>query len=143
MNGVKMSDCRFYINEEKRTVVCVIPNTRDMVFDFIVDHFYDGHITFFYGKKTDSLMMPNSFTGKAVCAQEDEWDEETGKLIAFYRAKNKCYKSFFKRVDTFIWDIDTALDNFAEIVNDFGDKLTEKAEKLEEEITNRTAQEEE
>ena len=40
MNGVKMSDCRFYVNEEKRTVVCVIPNTQNMVIDFILDNFY-------------------------------------------------------------------------------------------------------
>ena len=40
MNGIKMSECKFYVDEEKRTVICVIPKTRDMLIDFIQDHFY-------------------------------------------------------------------------------------------------------
>ena len=25
MNGIKMSECKLYVNEPKRTIVCVIP----------------------------------------------------------------------------------------------------------------------
>ena len=141
MNGIKMSDCRFYVNEEKRTVVCVIPKTRNMVFDFITDHFYEGNIAVFYGRKRENLLMPRSFTGKAVCAPEDEWNEETGKLIAFYKAKDKCYTSFFKRIDLFIDGTDESLNRFVNIVDDFSIKLLHKTEKLKEEIECRTAQE--
>ena len=35
MNGIKMSDCRFYVNEEERTVICVIPNTRCMLLNWV------------------------------------------------------------------------------------------------------------
>ena len=39
MNGIKMSDCRFYVDEEARVVVCVIPYARDLLQDFISEHF--------------------------------------------------------------------------------------------------------
>ena len=53
MNGIKMSDCKFYVDKEKRTIVCVIPSvivnngkqsyTKNMVFDFIDDNFDFNH----------------------------------------------------------------------------------------------------
>ena len=76
MNGIKMSDCRFYVNEEERVVVCVIPNTRRMVSDFIHDHFEFKDLDFWYAlEDVDKVRMPESFMGKAVCAPEDEWDD--------------------------------------------------------------------
>ena len=102
MNGIKMSDCRFYVNEAEHVVVCVIPHTRRMVDDFIREHFSFNDVDFWYALDVDKVRMPDSFMGKAVCAPEDEWDEELGKMIAFSKAKDKCYKSFFKRANTFI-----------------------------------------
>ena len=142
MNGVKMSDCRFYVNEEKRTVICVIPNTSEMLVDFILEHFVWDSIDFwralggrFY--RVD-LKMPHSFVGKAVCADEDEWNEETGKLIAFSRAKDKCYKSFFKRANKFVQAVDVKLGDMIGLFNDFGLKLENKRELLQAEIDERT-----
>ena len=40
MKGIKMSDCRFYVNEKERTVVCVIPDTDHMVLDYIWEKKY-------------------------------------------------------------------------------------------------------
>lgn len=133
MNGIKMSDCRFYVNPEARTVVCVVPHTENMVINFIKDHCRWGDINLWYSiepKLTQALWMPNSFVGKAVCAKEDEWDEETGRLIAFSRAKDKCYKSFFKRANTFIQAIDNRMNMAMDIFNDFGMKLQQKQEAL-------------
>ena len=112
MNGIKMSDCRFYVDEEARTVVCVIPKTKYMLEDFAKDHFkwndfdFDFGIDYAYMK---SLYLPSSFMGKAVCAPEDEWDEELGRMIAFSRAKDKCYKSFFKRANRLVQTLDRRL----------------------------------
>lgn len=130
MSGIKMSDCRFYVNEEERTVVCVIPHTRDMVMDFIQENFdfsdfsfYDA-INLWNSKKfKSSLRMPTSFSGKAVCAKEDKWDEETGRLIAYSRAKDKCYKSFFKRANMFVRAVDQRLNDMITKFNDFGLRL--------------------
>lgn len=159
MNGIKMKDCRFYVDEDARTVVCVIPpvitdksgerhKTSDMVFDFIRENFqfsdidmYDA-ITFWNKNFSEALTMPHSFIGKAVCALEDEWDEETGRMIAFSRAKDKCYRSFFKRANRFVQAVDAHLGDMINLFNDFGLKLESKREKLQEKIDERVAKKE-
>lgn len=147
MNGIKMSDCRFYVNEAERTVVCVIPQfveegnwrkfTSDMVTDFIEDNFQFPEIDFHYSlesKLTNELKMPNTFMGKAVCSPDDEWNEEVGKMIAFSRAKDKCYRSFFKRANKFVQSIDRRLGDMIECFNVLGVKLQTKQNDLEDRI---------
>ena len=138
MNGIKMSDCKFYVDKEARTIVCVIPDviskgdrnyyTCDMVKDFIEDNFRFNDIDLYeacqfwaYDKRfSDAIKMPRSFIGKAVCAEEDEWDEDLGKLIAYSRAKEKCYKSFFKRANLFVRTLDGRLGDAIQSFNNFG-----------------------
>ncbi len=146
MNGIKMSDCDFYVNEEKRTVVCVYPkadpvfNRRyagDMVINFIIENFDFPDINLgdlIYGMRPE-MMMPRYFTGKAVCAPEDEWNEELGKKIAFARAKEKCYDSFFKRANLFVHTVTKRLGNAIDIFNNFGDKISASREALEDSIS--------
>ena len=132
MNGIKMSDCRFYVNEDTRTVVCVIPDTKHMVDDFISEHFNFPELDLaVYGRLCKAIRMPQSFMGKAVCAPEDEWDEETGRIIAFAKAKDKCYRSFFKRANLFVQSVDKRLGDMIETFNNFGLKLEAKREALE------------
>ena len=133
MNGIKMSDCKFYVDEDARVVVCVIPNTNDMLIDFVREHFrwddvdMDYAIDYHFEPK---LQMPRSFMGKAVCAAEDEWNEDLGRKIAFSRAKDKCYKSFFKRANLLVQTYDRRLGDMIEAFNDFGLKLDSKREAL-------------
>lgn len=140
MNGIKMSDCRFYVNEEERTVVCVIPKTKYMLEDFTKDHFKWNDFDFDFGidyEYMQTLYLPSSFMGKAVCAPEDEWNEETGRMIAFSRAKDKCYKSFFKRANKLVQTIDRRLGDMITLFNDFGMKLDDKREALQTKINGR------
>lgn len=152
MNGIKMSDCKFYVNEETRTVVCVIPNkirhkngditiVSAMVEDFIEKNFRFNDIDFDfalnYNWQEKNLEMPHSFIGKAVCAKEDEWNEETGRMIAYSRAKDKCYKSFFKRANRLVQTLDKRLGDMITMFNDFGMKLEEKREALQAKIEER------
>ena len=141
MNGIKMNDCRFYVDEERRVVVCVIPNTRDMLLDFVREHFCWANINIFDAIDGNlyrrDLKLPRSFTGKAVCAPEDNWDVETGKMIAFSRAKDKCYKSFFKRANRLVQEIDARLGDMITIFNEFGVKLENKREALQKQIDER------
>ena len=135
MNGIKMSDCRFYVNEAERVIVCVIPHTRRMVSDFIHQHFSFSDIDFWYAlEDADKVRMPDSFIGKAVCSPDDEWNEELGKMIAFSKAKDKCYKSFFKRANTFVQMVDRRLSDMIEQFNGFGMKLEDKREALQTQI---------
>lgn len=148
MNGIKMSDCKFYVDEEARTVVCVIPNklgehkfTKNMISDFIEDNFRFNDLDMQFGLDYDwvdkAIEMPSSFMGKAVCAPEDEWDEETGRIIAFSRAKDKCYKSFFKRANKLVQMVDRRLGDMITQFNDFGMKLENRREALQAKINER------
>lgn len=135
--GIKMSNCRFYVDETERTVKCIIPNTRDLLFNFIKEHFRWNDIDMLYAidqRLEKELYMPCSFIGKAVCAEEDEWDETTGRLIAFARAKNKCYKSFFKRANFLVQTLDRRLGDMITDFNNFGMRLDVRREQLQEKI---------
>lgn len=135
--NIKQSDCIFYVNEETRTIVCKIPNTDYLLINFINDNFcwpdmnIDSGISWRLMKK---LSMPSSFIGKAVCAPEDEWNEELGRMLAFSRAKDKCYKSFFKRANLLVQTIDKRLSNIIEEFNNFGIKLSDRKDHLEQSI---------
>ena len=137
MDGIKMKDCKFYVDENARTVVCVIPNTKEMVQSFIDEHFSFNDIDFGWGWVNKALRMPHSFSGKAVCSPEDKWDEETGRMIAFARAKDKCYKSFFKRANAFVQKLDIRLGDIVTTFNDFGLKLETRREALQAKIDER------
>ena len=150
MNGIKMSDCRFYVNEPERTVVCVIPHTEYMVLSFINDNFQFHDVNMSdaveFNRLSKELRMPRAFSGKAVCAPEDNWDEDLGKMIAFSRAKDKCYKSFFRRANKFVQTVDRRLGDMITTFNDFGVRLEDKREGLQQridELTGVTAEEEE
>lgn len=139
MNGIKMSDCRFYTDEEARTVVCVIApeGMEDILIDFITDNFHfndiclDWAINFrFY----DHLRMPKSFMGKAVCAEDDEWDEEAGKLLAFKRAKTKFYNSFFKRANILMRALDHRLDDMVEAFGQLGLKIENNMDAIDDKL---------
>lgn len=133
---IKQTDCKFIVKPEERMVICVIDNNvSDMLLNFIQDEasFNDIEIYSFYDfdKK---LRMPHSFMGKAICAPEDEWDEALGRKIAYSRAKNKLYTSFFKRANLFIQTIDKRLGDMIEKFNDFGTALDNNRQKLDDEI---------
>lgn len=138
MKGIKMSDCKFYVDETARKVICVIPNTKYMLQEYITEHFSwkDLDISFAidYGVLGESLKMPSSFRGIAVCNPEDEWNPELGRLIAFNKAKDKCYKSFFKRANMLVQAIDRRLGDMINNFNDFGMKLSEKRDQITDEI---------
>ena len=106
-----------------------------MLLDFVRDEasFNDIEIYSFYDfdKK---LRMPHSFMGKAVCAEEDEWNEELGKKIAYSRAKNKLYTSFFKRANLFIQTVDKRLGDMINKFNDFGNTLDNNRQRLDDDI---------
>ena len=135
-----MSACKFYVNEAERTIVCVIPNTEYMLNDFISEHFSfrDCDIEEAMYMSRGSYRMPKSFMGKAVCSKDDEWDEELGKMIAFSRAKDKCYKSFFRRASTLINTFDGRLGDMIMTFNAMGAKLDAKRSQLENMIEERT-----
>lgn len=154
MNGIKMSDCDFYVDEEKRTVACIYPKedarsfygAKELVLDFIDDNLDFPDIDLSRGiayKLLKKLEMPYRFVGKAVCSPDDEWDEEIGRMIAFSRLKDKIYTSFFKRASLFISTLSWRLDEAAEAFDTFGAKISANRDALDEKIEKALASKEE
>lgn len=128
--NIKPSDTehvKYVVNKDERVVVCIIEKTSDLFINFAHDNFVLS--PYFYNAWGDKdflakLEMPNRFIGIARCSQDDEWNEATGRLIAFSRAKDNVNKSFFKRANTYVHTIDRWVDNSVNILRSLGDKLT-------------------
>lgn len=129
---------RFIVQPERRKVVCIISNARDYLEDFVNlwENEWDAP-----RKVRKILTMPDRFVGVATCDENDEWDEEIGKSIAFSRAKYKLHNSFFKRANTFVNECDRALSKLITSLNDYGEHLTLNAEKREKWITEKVGSE--
>jgi len=82
----------------------------------------------------NKLMLPARFVGIATCSEEDEFNEDIGREIAFNKAKFKLNTSFFKRADWFTNELDKEIGEFVQSVNNFGAALTAGAERREEKI---------
>lgn len=83
-------EMKYYINKEKRVVVCVGDNCEDDAMIKVTKR--DGNLAIAarylmdrHGKK---VWMKNRFVGKAYCSEDDEWDEEIGKSLAKERMMN-------------------------------------------------------
>ena len=140
--NVKPSDCKFVINKDKKTIVCVYEGCKNDFVHFIEENsMFQLPIWTYVGHKSNvaialyrKLIMPDRFTGIAVCGENDEWNENTGKLIAFSRMKDKLNRSFFKRANAFINTMDKYLDETVELLNTIGEKLEVNQNKRHENI---------
>ena len=122
--------CKFIVKPESRKVICVWNCNKNMLMEFLQD--VDG----FYVTSDEwrRLAMRPYYVGVATCAPEDEWDEELGKTIAFYKMKKKFYVSFFKRVNYFFDNRDKMLNRIAEDLDRIGERGNRELTKLENEI---------
>lgn len=134
--NIKKDDCKFIVKPEDRMVICVIDgdNIRHMLSNFVEDFDFPDLEVYMPYPTARKLLMPNSFMGKAVCAPEDEWNEEVGRKIAYFRAKHKLYMSFFKRANLYVQTIDRRLNDIMNQFNEMGEALSENQDRLEEEL---------
>ena len=119
--NIQPEQCNFYVNKEKRTVVCVINVGRHLPMCFIEEFCYKEPD--FFEQKLMPNCIPTRFVGKAICSESDEWDEELGKEIAFTRAKRKYMTSLFKSLQGWINKCDELLLNSLNTINTFGQKV--------------------
>ena len=126
--NITKDKARFIVNKDVRKVVCIIDRTSDLFLDYVdqnlkiipyCDNIWDADRSRLYPK----LKMPNKFIGIASCNSDDEFSVETGKLIAFSRAKDKIHNSFFKRANTYVNTIDGWLADAVESINNYGTKI--------------------
>lgn len=142
MKDISMKDCKFFVNEEKRTVVCVIEGMRYRVYSDLDRAISSASTVIMLGEGM-TARLKDRFVGKAVCSSEDEWDENTGKLLAYNRAKNKFYRSYFKHLNHIMYDIDQALDQVQARFNEFGEQITNSFNQMEQTLKERIDSEKE
>lgn len=125
--NITRENAHFVVNEEKRKVICIFENTKNMFLDYIEDNLSFDPIYFDSSQKRNALYsklrMPNRFIGIATCSPNDEFSPEIGKLIAYSRAKDKIHQSFFKRANTYVDSIDELLARDVENINRYGAKI--------------------
>lgn len=125
--GVNKKNCRFYVDEAARVVVCVIPNTRLTFINFLEENLYQNEIVFPL-PNYDDYNFPSSISAKAKCAPEDEWDEEYGCELAYQRAKEKYYRYFFNLTNKYFAYIEKQVSRCAELFDGVQARLNKKAD---------------
>ena len=134
--NIKPTDERvkYIVNEDKKVVVCVIEHTRELFNDFCNKNFkISARTTDFWPREPhrnlfEKLNMPDRFVGQAYCSVNDEWNVDTGKLIAFSRAKDNLNKSFFKRANLYVNTLDKWANEAADVLDQIGVKLSVNTE---------------
>ncbi len=92
----------FKINEEKRTIVCILTTVDDFSFRAAK-----------YGLFSEADWFTKKiYIGKAKCAPEDKWDESYGKKLAEYRASEKRKKYINRKIKEFVKDFSRKMENF-------------------------------
>ena len=137
--NISKSDCNFYVNKDKRTVVCVIKEIKQqdgskmpvrlMLLNYLREILHKHEdpklgVNIMLCNLGEKLMMPSVITGKSTCSNEDEWNEQLGREIAYARARQTLYKNFYRRATLVSNSISDNLDNIIEDFNLLGQKLT-------------------
>ena len=127
-HSIKREDVKYFVNEEKRTVVAVLEGTECLFTDFMYDN--NGPLPCRdYYELDDRYSLPNRFVGIAKCSVNDEWNEQLGKLIAFDRLKEKVNNSFIKCANKYVEDIDNDIDTFCRNTKAYLDKLASNSDR--------------
>lgn len=124
----------YYVNEDKRAVTCVIYPDAYRLKDFVRRK---GEDVFWLGD-TRFPAQPSKYVGVAKCHPNDEFNVETGKKLAFMRARDKCDKAFFAELQRAINFIDNHLEQLVNASNHYGMKLSRRKDKRLEEIATLT-----
>ena len=122
-HSIRKEDVTYVVRPEQKKVIAYIEGTKWMFTDFVNENYPNAPIFWCDEPLEDKLKMPNKFIGVATCGPDDVWDENVGRLIAFDRMKDNLNKSFFKRANTFVAEMEKRLDIFCERVNGYGMKL--------------------
>lgn len=121
---------QYFTDKEKGIVVARINDCKRDFISFMID-FCDknalGFLAPFSDKEYDQLLMPNSFVGISRLSENDIWDEELGKQIAYQRAKQKRDESFFKRANLVVRLYERELDKLCNLFDAYGARLSKNA----------------
>lgn len=102
--GIDRVTTEYEINEDKRTVVCIITTINDIPYRLakygLADDIYD-----------EEDLDIRIYKGIAKCAPEDEWDALYGKRLAEYRASRARQVDVNNELKAYINGISKCIDN--------------------------------
>lgn len=75
---------RFFVDEEKKIVICKLENCSNELICDVCHKGWPGH---------EALVIADEFTGKAQCSPNETFNVEIGKKIAYKRAVAKLSKA--------------------------------------------------
>lgn len=104
---------RYFINEEKKIVVCKLEGCAGNLICDMCEQGYPQH---------PGMLIADTFVGKAKCSPEDTFDVELGKKIAYKRAVAKLFSAKEKALGRFM---DEQIKFFAQMSTDIS-KLRRK-----------------
>ena len=122
-HSIRKEDVTYVVRPEQKKVIAYIEGTEWMFFKFVNENYPSTRNCWCDSSLAAKLKMPARFVGISTCGPDDVWDENVGRLIAFDRMKDNLNKSFFKRANTFVAEMEKRLDIFCDRVNGYGEKL--------------------
>ena len=128
-HSIRKEDVTYITRPEQKKVIAYIEGTQWMFTDFVNENYPGSYVFWCNESMEDKLRMPARFVGISTCGPDDVWDENLGKLIAFDRMKDNLNKSFFKRSNTFVAEMERRLDIFCDRTNAYGTKLEANTER--------------
>ena len=118
----------YYVNEEKKVVVCKLELCSNALICDMCHKGLPGHA---------DLLLNDTYVGKAVCADEDTFDIEKGKRIAYNRAVTKLANAKKKTLTRFINNYEEMVVFLRDVHNDLThkydrviDRRTQNTEKI-------------
>lgn len=95
----------YYVNKEKKTVVCRLVSCSDVAMEKLVKRGY-------HPIEVGDVVIPDEFIGKSVCSATDEFDEEFGKALAYQRACIKMNAIAISAMKTFAANVESFYTSF-------------------------------
>lgn len=105
----------YYVNLEKRTVVCRISNCHDVLTEQLEKRGY------FIPYNDTHLEIADEYVGKAVCSPDDKFDEKFGMILAYRRATIKMNADVISMAKMEIANLTRGYNSY---VNDFQSIIT-------------------
>lgn len=129
------ADVNYYINEEKRVVVCKVePYTTTSQFPWEITKGLDYKQSMAKSFFEMCGETNTTFVGKAICMEEDTFDVEFGKKLAYDKAMFKLFdakKRFFMES---IKDLESYIAADKELIADVDKQIAKATERFEKKI---------
>jgi hypothetical protein len=117
---------RYFVNEEKKVVVCKLENCAGNLMCDMCEKGYPHH---------PDLFISDTFVGIAKCSDEDTFDVELGKKIAYKRAVAKLFSAKERAINRFMKEQTKYFMQLTDTASKMANKYANVVARKEKEIT--------